>query len=90
MADPTVPDLPEGYRWQFALRAENRDITEEYFASMDATEARIWHEGGACMVALVRDSAEERWRLDGSCPGLHDWETFGSVVDIVHRIELPV
>jgi hypothetical protein len=90
MPDPCAPDLPPGYRWQFSLREENRDITAEHYATLDATEARIWGEGdGDPFVVLIRDDAESRWRTDGHVEGLYDWETFLSLHDIMHRINLP-
>lgn len=89
MSDPTVPDLPPGYSWQFCLREENRDITGDYYASVDATEARIVHESGDFAVVLVRDTPDERWRTDGHVEGLYDWETFLSIHEIMHRITLP-
>ena len=90
MADPTIPYLPPGYRWQFCNREENRDITDEYYASIDATEARIWGEGdGDPFVVLIRDTVDDRWRTDGHVEGLYDWETFLSIHDIMHRIKLP-
>ncbi len=96
-----LPDLPDGYHWQ-VCRGE-QDITGDYYAESEATEARIWTESADLVLCLTRtgdygywgadgpdhEGGLRKWQVQGQAPeGLMDWEQFETLSEIGHRLQL--
>ena len=90
-----LPDLPSGYHWQ--LCADDEDITSDYYAESDATEARIWTETSDLVLHMTRTGDHgywgmnglRKWVIEGQPPeGLMSWEQFETLSDVGHRLHL--
>jgi hypothetical protein len=54
---------PIRVHWQYC-RGDD-DITSDWYAVPDADEARVW-DGDVCLLAVVRDRDQDRWRIESS------------------------
>lgn len=91
-----LPELPQGYHWQLCAE-DSREVTSDYYAESDATEARIWHEAGdAPEIVLTRtgefgywgEAGLRKWAIEGECPaGLMEWEQFEVLSEVARRIK---
>jgi hypothetical protein len=75
MTHSFLPALPTGYHWQLCGE-DGAEITGDYYAECDATEARIWAESGdAPEIVLTRTGSWGYWGPDGPSHegGLRQW-----------------